>query len=61
VSSPPGLAELDEITGRSGVKARIEALLPTGVRPRQLSVRTLLADMLLAGMLLSLADHRPPA
>jgi hypothetical protein len=54
VSSPPGLAELEEITSRSGVTARIEAVLPVGVRPRQLSVRTLLT-----GMLLSLADHRP--
>ena len=40
---------------RSGVAARIEALLPAGVRPRQLRVRTLLA-----GMCLAQADHRPP-
>ena len=32
-----------EITGISGIAARIEAMLPIGVRPRQLSVRTLLA------------------
>ncbi len=54
MSTPPGLAELEEIIDRSGVTARIEALLPTGVRGRQLSVRTLVI-----GMLLSLADHRP--
>lgn len=34
--------------------ARIEALLPVGVRPRQLTVTTLLL-----GILLCLADHRP--
>ena len=36
------------------VAARIEAMLPVGVRPRQLLARTLLT-----GMLLTLADHRP--
>ena len=34
--------------------ARIEARMPVGVRPRQLSVRTLVV-----GMLYALADHRP--
>ena len=41
------LAELEEIIDRSGVAPRIEALLPTGVRRRQLRVRTLLAGMCL--------------
>jgi len=36
------------------VSARIEALLPIGVRPRQLQVRTLLL-----GMLIALSDDRP--
>jgi hypothetical protein len=48
------LARLEQIIDRAGVAARIEALLPIGVRPRQLLVRTLLI-----GMLLTLADHRP--
>ena len=48
------LPALEEITDRSGVAPRIELLLPTGVRARQLTVRTLLV-----GMLLVLADHRP--
>jgi hypothetical protein len=38
---------LEEVTGASGVAPRIEAMLPAGVRPRQLSVRTLLAGMCL--------------
>src|SRR3984957_12869664 len=38
----------------SGVAPRIEAMLPAGVRARQLTVRTLLA-----GMCLAQADHRP--
>jgi hypothetical protein len=54
VSVPAGLAALEEIIGSSGVAARIEVLLPTGVRPRQLSVRALLA-----GMCLTQADGRP--
>jgi hypothetical protein len=49
-----GLAALEEIVSASGAGDRIEALLPSGARPRQLSVRTLLA-----GMLLALADGRP--
>jgi hypothetical protein len=48
------LAVLEEIIDASGVAPRIEAMLPTGVRPRQLTVRTLLA-----GMCLAQADHRP--
>ena len=48
------LAALEEIIDASGVAPRIEALLPAGVRHRQLRVRTLLA-----GMLLTQAGHRP--
>ena len=48
------LAALEEIIDASGVAPRIELLLPIGVRRRQLRVRTLLA-----GMMLSQADHRP--
>ena len=48
------LPVLEEIADRSGVAPRIELLLPTGVRARQLLVRTLLL-----GMLIVLADHRP--
>jgi hypothetical protein len=48
------LAAFEEIIDASGVAPRIEALLPIGVRPRQLSVRALLA-----GMYLAQADHRP--
>jgi hypothetical protein len=44
----------EEIIDGSGVAPRIEAMLPTGVRPRQLSVRTLLA-----GLCLAQAGHRP--
>ena len=48
------LAAFEEIIGASGAAPRIEAMLPIGVRPRQLTVRTLLA-----GMCLTQADHRP--
>jgi hypothetical protein len=48
------LPALEEIIDRSGVAPRIEMLLPIGVRPRQLRIRTLLA-----GMCLAQADHRP--
>ena len=48
------LAALEEIIDTSGIAPRVEALLPIGVRHRQLRVRTLLA-----GMLLTQADHRP--
>jgi hypothetical protein len=49
---PP--AAFEEIIDISGVAPRIEAMLPAGVRARQLLVRTLLV-----GMLVVLADHRP--
>jgi hypothetical protein len=48
------LAVLEGVIDASGIAPRIEAMLPTGVRARQLPVRTLLL-----GMLLALADHRP--
>ena len=41
------LERLERIIDSSGVAPEIELLLPTGVRPRQLPVRTLLAGMLL--------------
>jgi hypothetical protein len=45
---------LEDIIDRSRIAARIEVLLPIGIRGRQLLVRTLLL-----GILLVLADHRP--
>jgi hypothetical protein len=48
------LGRIEEIIDGSGVAPQIEALLPTGVRHRQLRVRTLLA-----GMMLTQADQRP--
>lgn len=48
------LTVAETVIDRSGVAARIEVLLPVGVRSRQLKVRTLLV-----GMLVTLADHRP--
>ncbi len=48
------LPALETVIDASGVAPRIEAMLPIGVRARQLLVRTLLL-----GMLLVLADHRP--
>jgi hypothetical protein len=48
------LTVLEEIIDVSGVAPKIEVMLPTGVRQRQLKVRTLLA-----GMCLAHADHRP--
>ena len=49
-----GLAALEEIIDTSGIAPRAGAMLPAGVRARQLSVRTLLA-----GMCLTQADGRP--
>jgi hypothetical protein len=54
VSTPVPLARPGQIIDRSRATGPIEAMLPAGVRPRQLKVRTLLA-----GMLLTQADHRP--
>lgn len=48
------LSSYEAIVDEAGVAARIEALLPVGVRPRQLSARTLLI-----GILVTLADARP--
>jgi hypothetical protein len=48
------LAALEEIIDASGIAPRVEAMLPAGVRRRQLSVRTLMA-----GMCLTQADGRP--
>jgi len=48
------LTVLEKIIDAFGVAPRIEAMLPIGVRRRQLRVRTLLA-----GMMLTQADHRP--
>src|ERR1022692_4820842 len=48
------LPALEGILDASGIAPRIEALLPSGARRRQLTVRTLLL-----GMMLALADGRP--
>lgn len=49
-----GLAHFEALLDRSGVTSSIEARLPVGVRPRQLSV-----GALFLGMLLAQADGRP--
>jgi hypothetical protein len=48
------LPAAEDVLDASGIAPRIEALLPSGARKRQLTVRTLLL-----GMLLALADGRP--
>jgi hypothetical protein len=48
------LAVLEQVIDACGVTPRIEAALPAGARPGQLSVRTLLA-----GMCLTQAGGRP--
>jgi hypothetical protein len=48
------LASLEAVIDASGIAPAIEGMLPAGVRPRQLSARTLLT-----GMLLVLAGGRP--
>jgi hypothetical protein len=42
------LERVEQIIDASGAAERIEALLPIGVRPRQLQTRTLLVGMVLA-------------
>jgi hypothetical protein len=54
VSSTAALPRIEEIIDGSAAAPRIEALLPAGVRHRQLKVRTLLT-----GMMLTLDDRRP--
>ena len=54
MTSPAMLTRLEDIIDTSGAAPRIEAMLPAGVRHRQLRVRTLLL-----GMMLTLADRRP--
>jgi hypothetical protein len=44
------LERLEQVIDTSGVAGRIEPLLPVGVRPRQLRVRTLLTGMLLTAV-----------
>jgi hypothetical protein len=48
------LAASEAVIDASGVAARVEAMLPSGARARQLAVRTLLV-----GMMITLADGRP--
>jgi hypothetical protein len=54
VSGLLDLGRLERILDRSGACERVETLLGSGVRPRQLQVRTLLLGMLLAAV-----DGRP--
>ena len=48
------LAAFEAVIDASGIAPQVEAMLPVGVRARQLKVRTLLA-----GMCLTQADSRP--
>jgi hypothetical protein len=54
VGSRAGLAAIETIINASGAAPVIEAMLPAGVRHRQLTARTLLT-----GMMLALDDRRP--
>jgi hypothetical protein len=54
VNTTARLQRLEQIIDSSEIARQLELLLPVGVRPRQLKVRTLLA-----GMLLAAADSRP--
>ena len=51
---PASLTTIEDIIDAAGMAPRIEALLPAGVRHRQLKARTLLV-----GMMLTVADDRP--
>jgi hypothetical protein len=50
VNTTAGLQRIEQIIDTSAVAVQIELLLPVGVRPRQLRVRTLLAGMLLVAV-----------
>jgi hypothetical protein len=54
VTGPVTLARIEQIIDASGIAPAIEAMLPAGVRRRQLKVRTLAI-----GMLLAMAGRRP--
>lgn len=54
MTAPGALVALEAIVDASGVAGAVEAHMPAGGRPRQLSVRTLVL-----GVLLALADDRP--
>jgi hypothetical protein len=54
MTPPADLVQLEAIIDNSAVAADLEACMPTGGRPRQLPVRTLLI-----GVLLALGDDRP--
>ena len=54
MTGPATLTAIEDIIDGSGVAAAIEALLPIGVRHRQLTARALLT-----GMMLALDDDRP--
>jgi hypothetical protein len=54
VMGPTTLAAIEAVIDEANVAPRLEGLLPVGVRPRQLSVRTLLV-----GIMLALFDGRP--
>ncbi len=54
MGSRAGLAAIEAVIDASGAAGQIEALLPAGVRHRQLRTRTLLT-----GMMLALDDRRP--
>jgi hypothetical protein len=47
---PAPLERLEQVIDTAAIAARIELLLPIGIRPRQLTVRTLLLGMLLAAV-----------
>ena len=54
MGSRAGLDAIEAIIDASGIAGQVEAVLPAGVRHRQLTARTLLT-----GMMLAVDDHRP--